>query len=81
MYWSRGRHIDAVAQLLELLMHEARNCRLPRASQAVQPEYALLVSFISPVEYLSEEIDAGIRKAGGIVLSLICIEWCICGGR
>jgi len=54
--------------------HGARNCRLPRTGQAVQPEDARRVLPISPVIYVSKKVDAGIKEAGRVVLPLICVE-------
>ena len=40
----------------------AGDCGLSCACQAVEPEDAVLVFFISPVVYLSKKLDANIKK-------------------
>ena len=56
-------------------------CGLSRSSQAVQPEDAPLVLSISPVEYVPENVDAGVVEARGFVLPLVRIERCFNGVR
>ena len=55
--------------------------QLSRASQAVQPENALLILSISPVVYFLEDASVSIGKAGRVVLSLVYIERCVYSGR
>ena len=64
-----------------MAFRSARNRRLSRAGQAVQPEDARRVLPIGPAVYLFEEVDTRIGKAGWIVLSLVCVERRVCSGR
>jgi hypothetical protein len=52
--------------------NRAGNRGLTRAGPAVQPEDALLVLYVSPVEYLPKEIDTGVMEASGLVL--LCVR-------
>jgi hypothetical protein len=61
--------------------YRLRYGRLAGASQAAQPEDAGRVVAIGPVVYLTQEVDAGVGQAGGVVLSLVCVERRVPGGR
>src|ERR1700761_6892187 len=51
-----------------------RYSRLASTSQTIQPEDAWCVLPICPVVYVVKQIDTSIRKAGWLMLSLICVE-------
>jgi hypothetical protein len=61
--------------------YRLRYGRLAGASQAAQPEDAGRVVAIGPDVYLAQEVDAGVGQAGGVVLSLVCVEGRVPGGR
>ena len=61
--------------------HGARNSRLSRASQPVQPEDISLVLSVSPGIYISEKGNTGILKADRVMLPLVCVEICVYGIR
>jgi hypothetical protein len=54
---------------------------LSRAGQAVKPEDATPISSVGPFIDIVKEVDAGIREAERIVLSLVRVERRICSGR
>jgi hypothetical protein len=58
--------------------NSASDRRLPRASQALQPEDAPLILSVRPVVYLFEDVDASVLKASGFMLPGIQIEGRFC---
>jgi hypothetical protein len=79
---SREEEAGSEALLVEVSTgHGARNRRLPRAGEAVQPEDASLVLSVGPAVYVSEKVDAGIGEAGRVVSSLVCVERRVLRGR
>jgi hypothetical protein len=61
--------------------YRLRYSSLARAGQAAQPEDAGRVVAIGPVVYLTQEVDAGVGQAGGVVLALVGVEGRVPGGR
>lgn len=54
--------------------HGPGNSGLPRASQAVQPEYAPLILSVSPCSYLLKDVNSSIPEAQRFILSLRRVE-------
>jgi hypothetical protein len=79
---SREEEAGSKALLVEISPSDsARDCRLPGAGQTIEPEDASIVLSVSPIVYISDEVDTGVGKAGRIVLSLVCIKGRVDGIR
>jgi hypothetical protein len=66
---SREEEAGPETRFMEIVASDSpRNRGLARASQTIQPEETPLVLTVSPVKYLSKEVDAGIREANGLML-------------
>jgi hypothetical protein len=66
---SREEEAGPETRFIEVIASDSpRNRGLARASQTVQPEETPLILTVSPVIYLSKEVDAGIGEANGLML-------------